>query len=214
MSKKKEDGCSPASYVDMLRYAKKFDYFLLVIGLLFSITNGALHPFGCLIFRGITNVLMKGQAEYNEGKFDVDQFTTDLLVYIQYYFYLGVTAFILEYTAMASFFTLCERQIYQIRQKYLSSVLRQDIPWFDNNEVGKLTQKMSSGIDRIQAGSSDKIVVLLKASACLISGVSIGFYLSWQMSTIMIFIVPFVILTIWGSARVSHFHANIIILCF
>jgi ATP-binding cassette subfamily B (MDR/TAP) protein 1 len=147
---------------------------------------------------------MKAQADYNAGQIDLDWFTTEMLFYIRLYFLLGTIIFCLEYIAMSSFFTLCERQVHRIRKKYLSSVLNQDIAYFDTNEIGKLTQKMSSGIDKIQVGSSDKILIMIRALSSQISGIIIGFTLSWQMTLIMLIVVPCVILTIWGSSRVSH----------
>ncbi|KAI6211343.1 Multidrug resistance protein pgp-3 [Aphelenchoides besseyi] len=191
----------PASMKDMMRYATKFDWFLLIAGFILSAISGSLSPFGSLIFRGITNTLMKGQADYTEDRLDIDWFTSEMIFYIQMYFYLGIVVFIVSYFATACFFTLSERQIHRIRKSFLRTILNQDQPWFDKNEVGKLTQKMSSGMDRIQEGTSDKIAIIIQAIACQIAGIVVGFSLSWQMSLIMVFIIPFVILTIWGSAR-------------
>lgn len=128
-----------------MRYATKFDWLLVVAGLLCSISSGGLGPSACIIFQGITNALIAAQAQLdNDGQIDIPWFTSEMLIYIQMYFYLGIAIFILEYIAMSCFFTLCERQVHRIRQEYLSTVLNQNIGWFDQNEVGKLTQKMSS----------------------------------------------------------------------
>jgi ABC-type multidrug transport system fused ATPase/permease subunit len=37
----------------------------------------------------------------------------------------------------------CERQVYRLRQIFFSQVLRQDITWFDQNQSGDLTTKLS-----------------------------------------------------------------------
>ncbi|KAI6239003.1 Multidrug resistance protein pgp-3 [Aphelenchoides fujianensis] len=203
--KGEEAQLDPASLMQMMRYATKFDWFLLVGGVLLSVVAGVLSPLSSIVFQGITNTLMKGQAEYAEDRLDLDWFTSSMLFYIQMYFYLGILVFAVGYLATACFFTLCERQLHRIRKRFLQTVLNQDQPWFDKHEVGKLTQKMSSGMDRIQEGSSDKIAVIVQAIACQVAGIVVGFILSWQMSLIMIFVVPFVVLTIWGSARsVKH----------
>uniref|UniRef100_A0A914R0E8 ABC transmembrane type-1 domain-containing protein n=1 Tax=Panagrolaimus davidi TaxID=227884 RepID=A0A914R0E8_9BILA len=51
--------------------------------------------------------------------------------------------------------------------------------WLDVNQVGALTQKMSSGIDRIKDGMSDKIGVLCHAATSIISGTALALYLKY-----------------------------------
>jgi hypothetical protein len=83
-----------------MRYATKFDWFLVVLGIVCSFSSGGLGPSACIIFKGITNALMKGQNDLNEGHLDMSWFTSEMLIYIQMYFYLGIAIFVLEYIAM------------------------------------------------------------------------------------------------------------------
>ncbi|CAD5216666.1 unnamed protein product [Bursaphelenchus xylophilus] len=189
-----------ASFHEMMRYASKFDWFLFWTGAILSVIAGALAPVGSVIFRGITNTLLIAQNEYDHGGINLEQFSSDVLFYVLMYLLLGVVTFVFSYSATACFFTLCERQLDIFRKKFLYAVLHQDIEWFDSNEIGKLTQKMSSGIDRIRDGTSDKIVMIIQAFACLISGLVVGFCMSWQMTLVMLVVIPFIILVIWGSA--------------
>lgn len=55
-----------------------------------------------------------------------------------------VTEFHLRFVFQtACFFALCERQLLVYKQRFLASVLHQDLAWFDANPVGKLTAKMT-----------------------------------------------------------------------
>ncbi|CAD5212275.1 unnamed protein product [Bursaphelenchus okinawaensis] len=191
---------NPASFYEMMRYANRFDWALLWTGVAFSLITGAASPLGSIIFRGITNTLMMAQNEYDNGGINMGTFYDGVVFYVLMYLTLGICTFVLSYISSACFFTLCERQLDTYRKKFLFAVLHQDIAWFDTNEVGKLTQKMSSGIDRIRDGTSDKISVLIQAFACLVSGIIVGFTMSWQMTLIMLIVIPFVIMVIWGSA--------------
>lgn len=47
------------------------------------------------------------------------------------------------YFQMCCWHTVCQRQVYQIRNRYFAAVLRQDMAWFDKNESGALTTRMS-----------------------------------------------------------------------
>uniref|UniRef100_A0AC34G5Z1 ABC transmembrane type-1 domain-containing protein n=1 Tax=Panagrolaimus sp. ES5 TaxID=591445 RepID=A0AC34G5Z1_9BILA len=102
---------------------------------------------------------------------------------------------------MGCLVTLCERQVHRIRKEFLKSILNQDIEWFDENEVGSLTHKMSANIEKIKNGASDKLAILLQAVGALSVGIGIAAYQSWQMTLIVLVVVPFVILSLYGSAR-------------
>ena len=118
------------------------------------------------------NLLMKDPEQFNPNAFKNDVFSVVIQITI-----LGVGMLLAAYISMVCFYCLCERQIHRIRKHFLFAVLHQDMEWFDVNQVGALTQKMSSGIDRIKDGMSDKIGVVLHASVSLISGIIVGFFL-------------------------------------
>ncbi|VDO45612.1 unnamed protein product [Onchocerca flexuosa] len=71
---------------------------------------------------------------------------------------------------------LSERQAYEIRKRYFAALLRQQMSWYDKNETGALTNKLSVGIEKIKHGIGDKFGALLQASAHFIVGVIIACY--------------------------------------
>ena len=102
---------------------------------------------------------------------------------------------------MASFSTLCERQIHRIRRRLFQAILAQEPAWFDRpaNQVGALTHKMASGVERIKEGMSDKIALLLQALATAIAGIVYGMLMSWRMSLVMLGVSPFMVIAFVGS---------------
>ncbi|VDL74808.1 unnamed protein product [Nippostrongylus brasiliensis] len=91
---------------------------------------------------------------------------------------------------MCCWHTVCERQVHQIRNRYLGAVLRQDMAWFDKNETGALTTRMSDGIDRIRDGIGDKFGAMFAYVATFISGMAVAFSNSWEMTLVMIAFFP------------------------
>lgn len=81
------------------------------------------------------------------------------------------------YLSMYLLFMLCERQISTIRKKVFKNLLDQNIEFFEQNEIGKLTQKVSSGIDKIRDGTTDKLVLVISSMFSLIAGLSTAFYM-------------------------------------
>uniref|UniRef100_A0A915BU20 ABC-type xenobiotic transporter n=1 Tax=Parascaris univalens TaxID=6257 RepID=A0A915BU20_PARUN len=198
---KSETTARSASIRQMLRYAKRIDYILLLVGVVLCVVNGALMPLNSVFFKGMTDALMKGQADYVNGTLDLDWYSDAVLHNVRLYAWLGFVMFIISNISMSCLFTVCERQIHEIRKRYFAAVLRQEISWFDANETGVLTTKMSSGIDRIKDGMGDKCGVLLQAIATFIFGVLVGLSYSWKMTLLMLAIVPFVLISLYGSAR-------------
>ncbi|KAI1707098.1 ABC transporter transmembrane region domain-containing protein [Ditylenchus destructor] len=201
--KKNENGNTykSASFLQMLRYANTKDWLLLSVGVIASLLNGIGTPFSSVIYRGITDTLMEGQARHTNGTLEMSNFSAKILLHVWQYFFLGTITFILANVMMASFYTLCERQVHKIRRKLFEAILNQDIGWFDNNEVGTLTEKMSTGIERIKQGASDKIAIVLQAISTILATVIIAFTMSWRMTLVMLITVPLVVLSLFGSIR-------------
>ncbi|KAI6184692.1 P-GlycoProtein related [Aphelenchoides bicaudatus] len=203
MGKKEKSEFKPASFIEMMRYANRFDWALLIAGLFFTFIHGCLPSINMIIFRGITEVLVTGQASFNNGTLDINDFSKNMVIYIVAYFLHGIVTFSIGYCSTACFFTLCERQVFMIRKHFLNTVLAQDQQWFEKNNVGKLTQKMTAGIDQIRNGTNDKIAALLQAIVSLFAGLSVAFWLSWQATLIMVLVNPFLMTIVIYSAKTS-----------
>ncbi|PIC16677.1 hypothetical protein B9Z55_023203 [Caenorhabditis nigoni] len=192
------------NFFDVFRDSDWRDYALVAGGIILSAVNGALVPFNSLIFEGIANALMEGEAQYQNGTLNMPWFSSEIKFFCLRYFYLGLALFLCSYCANACLYTLCERRLHCIRKHYLKSVLRQDAKWFDQHTIGGLTQKMSSGIEKIKDGIGDKIGVIVGGVATFISGVSLGFYMCWQLTLVMLITVPLQL----GSMYLSAKHLN------
>jgi ABC-type multidrug transport system fused ATPase/permease subunit len=62
----------------------------------------------------------------------------------------GTGMLIFGYISLISFYYLCERQIHRIRKIFLQKVLKQDMEWFDYNESGAISHKMTR-YDKLKA---------------------------------------------------------------
>ncbi|KAI6170210.1 Multidrug resistance protein pgp-3 [Aphelenchoides besseyi] len=181
----------PASFRDMMRYAERFDWILASIGILLSCVHGCLPACNMIIFRGITQTLIHAQSDYNAGHLDLSSFTSSMILYISLYLTHGIVTFIIGYISISCFFTLSERQTHRIKKEFLRTVLNQDQPWFEKNNVGKLTEKMTS----LQA--------IIQASVSLFAGLGISFWMSWQMALILLAVNPFVMGNLTASAKTT-----------
>ncbi|KAI6238677.1 Multidrug resistance protein pgp-3 [Aphelenchoides fujianensis] len=196
----------PASFREMLRYATRFDWLLLGGGVVLSAIHGFLEPAEMFIFRGITHSLMFAQKDFNEGRLEGERMaalTRDVVFYVCFYVLHGVAICSACYFSTACFFTLSERQTHRIKKEFLRTVMNQDQPWFEQNNVGKLAEKMNSGIDRIRDGTGDKLQAIIQASVSLIAGLAISLWMSWRMALILMAVNPFVMANLIGSAKTT-----------
>jgi ABC-type multidrug transport system fused ATPase/permease subunit len=49
-----------------------------------------------------------------------------------------------------------QRQTQLIRKKLFSSIMRQDIGWFDTYKIKELTSRLTNDVDKIKEGFGDK----------------------------------------------------------
>ena len=72
-----------------------------------------------------------------------DDLINDINRLVIYYCALGVVIFIAGWLHVSLFQYACERQLQIIRRRFFSSVLRQEIGWFDVNSVGELNSRLN-----------------------------------------------------------------------
>ncbi|GMT16682.1 hypothetical protein PFISCL1PPCAC_7979, partial [Pristionchus fissidentatus] len=174
----------------LYRYATNFDYFLMISGVILGLAQGGLNSANGLIFQHLTDALIEGQVLWDEGLFDYPTFEYNSLIAITNYALFGGGVFVLGFLSMCCWHTLSTRQIRIIRDKYFEAVLRQDMAWFDKNQTGALTTKMSEGMDRVKDGMGDKLGVLPAFLAQFVGGMIVAFYLSWKMTLVILCFVP------------------------
>ncbi|KAK6735127.1 hypothetical protein RB195_018363 [Necator americanus] len=174
----------------LFRYATRLDFFLMFFGALLAVTQGTLNSLSSLIFRHLMDALIMGEFEWNLGIFDDYEFSQLAMNAVYNYSLFGAGQFLLGFFSMCCWHTVCQRQVYQIRNRYFGAVIRQDMAWFDKNESGALTTRMSDGIDRIRDGIGDKLGAMFAYFATFIAGMNVALWNSWEMTLVMIAFFP------------------------
>ena len=82
------------------------------------------------------------------------------------------------------------RQQPLIKQAYLGAVLRQDLAWMDMNPPGKIQSTISQDIDLITDAMGDKLGEAVQTIVQFVLGLSVGFFVSWQLSLLTLGLVP------------------------
>lgn len=73
-----------------------------MVGAVGSFVNGALVPMSSIVFRGMVNVLITGQTEYDDGNLNKEKLADGMIFYSWLYFALGLFTFILSFFGVSS----------------------------------------------------------------------------------------------------------------
>ena len=166
----------------LYRYASTFDIVLVSVSTICAILGGAALPLMTLLFgnfQGTIQGYSLGRASYQEY---VDQMTSIAL----YFVYLAIGEFALVYVGTAGFIYSGERISNQIREHYLQSCLRQNIAYFDTKmSSGEITTSITTDINQIKTGISEKLGITLAAVATFVSAFVIGFVSYWKLTLVV-----------------------------
>jgi ATP-binding cassette, subfamily B (MDR/TAP), member 1 len=94
--------------------------------------------------------------------------------------YLAVVEFVTIYTSTVGFIYTGEHITQKFRSRYLAAIMRQNMAYFDQLGAGEITTRITSDMDLIQDGISEKIGLTLAAVATMSSAFVIALVKYWS----------------------------------
>ncbi|KAJ3207855.1 Multidrug resistance protein 1 [Clydaea vesicula] len=169
----------------LFKYASPSDKFLIAIGFIFAAANGASMPLMTIIFGDVLDSFIS----YPYTK-DVNALNNDVSLGCLYFVILGLVCWLAASLQMGCFMCTGENITKRIREEYLKAILRQDIGWFDKNETGELTSRLTADTALIQEGISDKVGLCIQSVCTFIAGFIMAFARGWQLALVLCAIFP------------------------
>ncbi|KAM3968871.1 LOW QUALITY PROTEIN: multidrug resistance protein homolog 49-like [Aphomia sociella] len=106
-------------------------------------------------------------------------------------------------TALVSWSAL--RQITRIRIRFLTSVFRQDMAWYDTDSGFNLASTMSENMMKLKEGLGEKLSVVANLVGTAIICICTAFPLGWELTLACITVLPF---SIVASIILSNYQIN------
>ncbi|TFK07636.1 circadian-associated transcriptional repressor [Platysternon megacephalum] len=191
--KKKPKKPNVVSPLTMFRYSDWLDKLLMVLGSAMAILHGAALPIMMIIFGDMTdsfvtpgNISNPGNISFNPYQKLEEQMTR----YAYYYSGIGAGVLFAAYMQVAFWTLAAGRQIKKIRQQFFHSIMRQEIGWFDVNDVGELNTRLIDDVSKINEGIGDKIGMLFQAIATFLTGFIVGFTKGWKLTLVILAVSP------------------------
>ncbi|RMC04951.1 hypothetical protein DUI87_18129 [Hirundo rustica rustica] len=193
--KKQKKGEKPkmVSPFTLFRYSSWSDKLLMILGTLLAVAHGSSLPFAMIIFGDMTDSFVASgdknfSVNFTEGM--LHKLEEDMTRYA--YYYSGIAAgVLLAAYIQTSFWTLAAgRQIKKIREKFFHAIMRQEIGWFDVNDVGELNTRLLDDVSKINDGIGDKIGLLVQALTTFVTGFIVGLIRGWKLTLVILAVSP------------------------
>ncbi|KAJ8772502.1 hypothetical protein K2173_027679 [Erythroxylum novogranatense] len=174
------------SFFGMFSYADRVDYMLMFLGSVGACVHGAALPVFLILFGRMIDSLGHLTLSTHEMLSKVSQNAL-------YMVYVGLSIFISAWIAVASWMQTGERQTGRLRLKYLQSVLRKDMSFFDTEARDlNIMFHISSDAILVQDAIGDKIGHAIRYLSQFIVGFGIGFASVWQLTLLTLAVVPLI----------------------
>uniref|UniRef100_A0A8C3KT74 ATP binding cassette subfamily B member 1 n=1 Tax=Calidris pygmaea TaxID=425635 RepID=A0A8C3KT74_9CHAR len=196
--KKKTEKAKMVSPFTLFRYSNWSDKLLMILGTLLAVAHGSSLPIAMIIFGDMTDSFVNFGDKNYTGK-NISRLVFHLLkipvffVSFRYaYYYSGIAAgVLLAAYIQTSFWTLAAgRQIKKIREKFFHAIMRQEIGWFDVNDVGELNTRLLDDVSKINEGIGDKIGLLVQAVTTFATGFIVGLIRGWKLTLVILAVSP------------------------
>ncbi|KFV74482.1 Multidrug resistance protein 1, partial [Dryobates pubescens] len=182
------------------RYSQWQEKLLMVLGTAMAILHGAALPLMMIVFGDMTdsfisseNITYPGQSCCSSSLLSLkcDQpFEGDQSGYAYYYSGIGAGVLFAAYIQVSFWKLAANRQIRRIRQEFFHAVMRQEIGWFDVNDVGELNSRLVDDISKIDEGIGEKVAMFFQAVATFCSGFIVGFTKGWKLTLVILALSP------------------------
>nr|OQO27378.1 hypothetical protein B0A51_05270 [Rachicladosporium sp. CCFEE 5018] len=193
----KEKAGSLKDYFRIYTFADRLDILLYAIAYTGALATGAALPLMTLVF---------GQSTGNFATFAGRQatvaekaaFKSNVNHLVLYFVYLFIARFVIGYISTLCACVAATRVTRKVRAKFLESLLRQEVWYFDKAGGGSPATQVTTNGDRVTVGISEKTVTLVNGIALFFSAYIVALSVQWKLALITMSIVPLIIGTIGG----------------
>ncbi|XP_020369439.2 ATP-dependent translocase ABCB1-like [Rhincodon typus] len=178
----KEEKLQSVSFLKLFKLNKS-EWPYIFLGVIGASINGATHPAFCIIFAKIISIFTETDTAVIRQQADL---------YSILFFVIGIISFVTYFLQGFMFGKAGEILTQKLRYMAFKSMLRQEIAWFDDkkNSTGALITRLATEASQVQTTVGSRLGLIAQNIASMGSAVIISFIFGWQMSLLVLAMVP------------------------
>jgi ABC-type multidrug transport system fused ATPase/permease subunit len=120
--------------------------------------------------------------------------------------YVGIAYFALIYIYTFCWNIFSERLAQRIRERYFSTILRQDTTFFDNMPAGEVSARITDEISVVQQGTNEKVGIVISSVSFFIAAYVVAFIKDPKLAGMLVSITPaYLIMALGGGYFVQKY---------
>jgi len=171
-----------ASLSEMFSFADSRDVTLMVVGSIAAVATGVSFPVVNILFGQLINALNASGSNFADR-------IQSLALYLVYVSIVNMATCAIQVGCWSA---AGEHQAQKWREKYVRSILSQEIGWFDVIGASELSTKVAEYTGKIQDGMTRKVADLIQYAAQFLGSFVVGFYLNWKLTLVLLGAFPLI----------------------
>ena len=137
-----EKDVQPCRFRDLIRFADRYDKVLMILGSIFSITNGCSLIFYAKPLKDLINAY--------KPSYDFQEQVDNIAYAARGFLFNGILVFLSCALMNISWTITSQRQLIKLRKLYYKSLLEQELQWYDKNKPEEICGDMYVQTQRAQ----------------------------------------------------------------
>jgi ATP-binding cassette, subfamily B (MDR/TAP), member 1 len=193
-------------FFSLLNYAEPtwYDRILLYIGIVCATAAGVPFPLIGIVFGQVIDEFNTATCDDTETTTSTSALQSAINDKILQMVYIAIASLVLIYVHLVCWNIFSQRLAQRIRERYLRSLLRQDIAFFDDLQAGEVSSRLNGDIQAIETGTSEKVGVFLTCVSFCITAYVIAFIKYARLAGMLLSLIPaFLLMAVVGGHYVQ-----------